>query len=346
MIVHKSGPEVEILAPAKLNLFLEILARREDGYHEIETLMVPVTIFDTIRFSVTSGNQIRLTCRWSYGQRARSESRSKLVKSLVAEPGDDRGAPLGDLPTGANNIILRAVELLRRRANVDAGATMHLMKRIPSAAGLGGASSDVAAVLVAANTAWQLNWPLARLRELGAEVGSDVPFFFDGGAAVCRGRGERIEPAKGIPQLHVVVVRPPVGLSTPQVYRACQVPSQPRSLTDLLEAAQRGQKVRLAGALFNRLQQPARELSPWMDRLANDFTRLDCLAHQMSGSGSSYFGLYRNARHAGRVASRLRAVGYATVFSASSFSARPPSSMTDVQHREGSPWRLPRFVSS
>jgi len=323
MIVHSSGSEVEVLAPAKLNLFLEVLARRDDGYHEIETLMIPVTIFDTLRFSATSGNQLRLTCWWSHGQRARCDSRSRIFKTVVTKPGDESNAPLGDIPTGADNIVFRAVELLRQRAKVDAGATMHLKKRIPSAAGLGGASSDAAAALVAANSAWQLGWPLARLQELGTELGSDIPFFFTGGAAVCRGRGERIEPANNLPQLHVVVVRPPVGLSTPQVYRACQVPAQPRRVTGLLEAAAFGQKARLASAVFNRLQQPACELSPWIDRLVNDFNRFDCLGHQMSGSGSSYFGICRSARHAGRVASRLRAVGYASVFSATSFLARP-----------------------
>ena len=323
MILHSSVSTVEVLAPAKLNLFLEVLARREDGYHEIETLMVPVTIFDTFRFAVTSGKQIRLTCRWAYGQRARAQSCSNHPSSLVTDPADDSQALLGDLPTGASNIVLRAVELLRRRANVDAGATMHLIKRIPSAAGLGGASSDAAAALVAANIAWKLNWPVADLEELSAELGSDIPFFFAGGAAICRGRGERLEPIPRMPRIHVVVVKPPVGLSTPLVYQACRVPSQPRGVSDLLDAARIGQNSRVADAIFNRLQQPARKLSPWIDRLANDFNRFDCLGHQMSGSGSSYFGICRSTRHARRVASRLSAVGYASVFSASSFSALP-----------------------
>jgi 4-diphosphocytidyl-2-C-methyl-D-erythritol kinase len=323
MILNKSDSVVEVLAPAKLNLFLEVLARREDGYHEIETLMVPVTIFDTFRFSVTSGNQLRLTCRWSHGQQSRSDSRLKHSKPLATKPDDDNHTSLGDLPNGVNNIVLRAVELLRQRAQVDTGAKMHLIKRIPSAAGLGGASSDAAAALVAANVAWKLDWPLARLEKLSAELGSDIPFFFRGGAAVCRGRGERIEPIKRFPRLHAVVVKPPVGLSTPRVYEACRVPSQPRDSGELLDAARSGHKARLAGAAFNRLQEPARKLSPWIDKLASDFNRFDCLGHQMSGSGSSYFGICRSARHARRVASRLSAVGYASVFSASSFSALP-----------------------
>lgn len=323
MLVHRSNSEVQVLAPAKLNLFLEVLARRKDGFHEIETLMVPVTIFDTLRFSVTSANKIRLTCRWSHGQQARVRSGSHVYNAPLTKPGDDVTQPLGNLPDGADNIVSRAVELLRQRANVDAGATMHLIKRIPSAAGLGGASSDAAAALVAANEAWQVDWPVERLEELGAELGSDVPFFFHGGAAVCRGRGERIEPAGRVPPLHVVIVRPPAGLLTPQVYRACQVPTQPRHVTDLLEAARSGHKARLGSSLFNRLQQPARELCPWIDRLANDFNRFSCLGHQMSGSGSSYFGICRSARHAGRVASRLHAFGHASAFSASSLTLRP-----------------------
>lgn len=320
MINHGSGCAV-IHSPAKLNLFLEVLARRDDGYHEIETLMVPVAIFDTLRFSTISGNQVRLTCQWSYGRKVRAET-STRASIRAAHVQDGSQSPLGDLPTGADNIVLQAVDLLRQRANVNIGATMQLRKRIPSAAGLGGASSNAAAALAAANAAWRLGWSHAQLAELSAELGSDIPFFFSGGAAICRGRGERIEPTD-MPRLHAVVVKPPDGLSTPKVYRACQVPAQPRSAAALLDAGRRGESIELARETFNRLQEPARRLSPWIDRLANEFERLHCLGHQMSGSGSSYFGLCRNARHARRVASRLRAVGFATVYSTSSYSARP-----------------------
>ena len=117
---------------------------------------------------------------------------------------------------------VRCLELLRRACGIEAGISFHLVKRIPSAAGLGGGSSDAAAALVAANTIWNLDWSREALAKVAAELGSDVPFFLGSQAAVCRGRGEQIEELSGLGALHFVVVRPPEGLST-QV-RVCQLP--------------------------------------------------------------------------------------------------------------------------
>src|SRR5271156_1731329 len=196
MHVHRSTSGIEVLAPAKLNLFLEVLAKRSDGFHEIETLMVPVAWYDSLHFVSDPGGELSLDCE----QIARS-----------AEP----------VPTGDDNLVLRAVKLLRDRSSVRQGARLRLVKRIPAASGLAGGSSDAAAALVAANLGWQLNWPREKLAPLAAELGSDVPFFLGQGPAICRGRGEIIEPVAGLGPLWFVVVRPPVGLSTPAVYKAC-----------------------------------------------------------------------------------------------------------------------------
>src|SRR5205823_2480704 len=123
-------------------------------------------------------------------------------------------AALGELPQEADNLVTRAMQMLRSQAHVAAGARVQLLKRIPSAAGLGGGSSDAAAALVAANAGWELNWPQAELAALAARLGSDVPFFLGHGPALCRGRGEQIEPVGGLGCLHFVLVRPPAGLST------------------------------------------------------------------------------------------------------------------------------------
>jgi 4-diphosphocytidyl-2-C-methyl-D-erythritol kinase len=190
-----------------------------------------------------------------------------------------------------------------------------LTKRIPSASGLGGASSDAAAALVAANLGWRLAWPRERLAEVAAEIGSDVPFFLTRGAAICRGRGERIEPIEP-GRLYVVVVRPPVGLSTPRVYLACQPTASPVGCERVAAALRRGQVAAVARMLNNRLEESAATLTTWIGRLRQEFSRLDVLGHQMSGSGSSYFGICRHARHARRVAARLRSRGVGMVFAA------------------------------
>jgi 4-diphosphocytidyl-2-C-methyl-D-erythritol kinase len=182
---------------------------------------------------------------------------------------------------------------------------------------LGGASSDAAATLVAANIAWRLGWSIQRLMELAGELGSDIPFFLSRGAAVCRGRGEQIESTRP-PRIHVVVVRPPVGLSTPQVYKACRPADSPASVEIVMQSLLQGDTKRAGRQLHNRLQPAAETLTPWIGRLREEFGKQDVVGHQMSGSGSSYFGLCRSARHARRIAARLRARDVGTVLAATS----------------------------
>jgi 4-diphosphocytidyl-2-C-methyl-D-erythritol kinase len=317
MHVRRTGSRVEVLTPAKLNLFLEVLARRPDGYHEIETLMAAVGIYDTLTFAALEEDVIQLECRWAAGIAARSSARQTAREQAARRlrPTSQADDEFGDLPSGPDNLAWKAVTLLRKQSGTKRGARISLVKRIPAAAGLGGASSDAAAALVAANLGWNLNWPIARLGTIAAELGSDVRFFLNGGAALCRGRGEQIEPLRSAP-LHIVVVRPPVGLSTPQVYRRCRPAPAPASALKLREALECGNAAGVAWGLVNRLQRPAAELTPWIERLEKEFSRQDCLGHQMSGSGSSYFGICRQARHARRVASRMRARQAGTVYAA------------------------------
>jgi 4-diphosphocytidyl-2-C-methyl-D-erythritol kinase len=301
MYVRKLGKSVLIDTPAKLNLSLEVLSRRSDGFHEIETLIVAVSICDTLVFTPADSPEISLACRWAGG--------------LAAQAAGGRGDSLGDVPQGEDNIVWRALDRLRTRADVRRGGDVQLTKRILSASGLGGASSDAAAALVAANLGWQLGWPRERLAEVAAEIGSDVPFFLTRGAAICRGRGELIEPIEPA-RLCVVVVRPPVGLNTPEVYRRCQPAASPIGSDALTAALRRGQVAAAGRMLNNRLEEPATQMTPWIGRLRQELSRLDVLGHQMSGSGSSYFGICRHARHARRVAARLRSRGVGMVFAA------------------------------
>ena len=291
---------IVIQAPAKLNLFFEVLDKRTDGFHEIETLMVPIGLFDSIFFKEDPSGQIRLCCH-------------EVVNSLSREPPSIANAKEA-VPEGQDNLVYRAVELLRRRANVRSGAELRLVKRIPIAAGLGGGSSDAAAALLAANKGWDLNWSKAELAVLAAELGSDVPFFLEGGAAVCRGRGELIEPITGLGALHFVVVRPPDGLSTADVYRACGPAEQPRTLAPMVDALRGGRLSEAGGLFYNRLQPTAEKLSPWIQKLETEFENQYCLGNLMSGSGTCYFGLCHHMRHARCVAGRLRSIGIGVAY--------------------------------
>jgi len=291
MHLHRSCGGVVVHAPAKINLFFEVLGKRPDGYHEIETLVCPIQLYDTLCFDEEDGHQVSLTCQRPLG------------------PWGAAGRWCEDLPEGPENLAVRAVELLRRSANVCRGARLRLVKRIPTAAGLGGGSSDAAAALGAANVVWRLGWPRSELGRLGAELGSDVPLFFAGGPALCRGRGEQVEPMGRLPAMHFVLVRPPAGLATAAVYRACRPARQARSVQPLLEALKRGDLAAAGQLMFNRLESAAETLSPWIERLRTAMKSVDCLGYQMSGSGTCYFGLCRHARHARRVARRLQAMG-------------------------------------
>lgn len=284
-------------APAKLNLYLEILGRRDDGFHELETLMVPIRLSDSLSFASTLP----------------IDDRPGEIVLVVRECFPARSSkPKHTIPAGGKNLVVRALELLRERSDCQLGADVELVKRIPAAAGLGGGSSDAAAALRLANRAWQLDWPVERLAELAAELGGDVPFFLHGVAAICSGRGERVERVHGIRPYYYVIVKPPADLSTAEVYRAYDSldqmtnPHRPRGLIRATAASGSEGLLDAGRWMFNRLQFAAATVSPWVDRLRKVFAQLDCVGHQLSGSGSAYFGICRHAQHARRLATVLR----------------------------------------
>ncbi|NDC63449.1 MAG: hypothetical protein EBZ59_05565, partial [Planctomycetia bacterium] len=155
--------------PAKLNLSLGVLERRGDGFHAIESLMVPVTLRDTLRVTLRDAPGISLRVRYG-GRLARPDSGARR-----------------DVPVDDTNLVVRAARRLAQAAGVSQGLDVDLVKRIPSGAGLGGGSSDAAAVLLAASWAWGLDWSHERLAEIGSAIGSDVPWFFAGGPAIASG---------------------------------------------------------------------------------------------------------------------------------------------------------------
>jgi 4-diphosphocytidyl-2-C-methyl-D-erythritol kinase len=296
MRLFLSEAGVSILAPAKLNLFFEVLQRRTDGYHEIESLMCPVDLCDTVV--------------------VRDDPTGQLAFALSHDGGPlspDRSW-IHEVPSGPENLVVRAIRLLRQRSGVDRGAAVQLTKRIPSAAGLGGGSSDAAAALVAANVCWKLGYSPTELASIAAEIGSDVPFFVMSSPAVCRGRGEKIETLPSCGAFHFVLVRPAEGLSTASVYRECRPAERPESLAEMLAAFAHGDAAALGRRLFNRLQEPAARLCPGVERLRYEFDRLDCLGHAMTGSGTCYFGVCRHRLHARRIARRLQARRLGSVY--------------------------------
>ncbi len=270
-------------APAKLNLFFEVLGKRTDGFHEIVSLACPVSLYDTLFFE-------SLEC---------SKWKLHLKGSAAGIPADE------------HNIVLQALEELRAVTGERRGAAITLFKRIPSQAGLGGGSSDAATALLLANRSWNLGLSRVDLAEIGGRIGSDVPLFLVGGASLGRGRGERVEPVPGLTGLHFVLLKPPFGLPTAEVYRDCMAFHEGciRSPHSFLEAVRGRDLGMIAQYLFNRLEAPASALRPELDALRERLLRHGCLAARMSGSGTALFGLCRSARSAVRIASALREEG-------------------------------------
>jgi 4-diphosphocytidyl-2-C-methyl-D-erythritol kinase len=285
IIQRRADGGVECLAPAKLNLFLEVLGKRPDGYHELETLMVAVDLHDTLAFADDPSGRITLRC-------------------------DDPS-----LPTGSENLVARAAERLRAAAGVSSGATIDLHKAIPAEAGLAGGSSDAAATLLALDRLWNLQTPPDRLDALAGDLGSDVAFFLHGPAAVCRGRGERVEPVKLPRALHFVVICPPVGSRTAEVYRQLELSERHMPIGPILEALTGGDAAVLGRCLFNRLQDVAERLHPGLCRVRDALEGLgpSIDGRLMSGSGSAYFGLARNLEAARAAAQRLEPLGLGRV---------------------------------
>lgn len=284
IVVAERG--LQVFAPAKLNLFLEIQGRRPDGYHDLESLMLTVDLFDRLEIAEDPTGAISLHC-------------------------DDPS-----LPTDAANLVVQAAERLKVLTGTSRGASITLSKSIPAQAGLGGGSSDAAATLTALNQLWETGVSEDRLDALAGTIGSDVTFFRHAPAAVCRGRGERVEPWSLKVPLTFVLVCPPLGSGTADVYRNLNPPERPRPIGPFLEALTTGETRAIGQALFNRLQPVAEALRPPLRTVRDALLKLvpSCLdGTLMSGSGSAFFGLAPSPDAAIAAARRLEPLGLGQV---------------------------------
>ncbi|MEY2482090.1 MAG: 4-diphosphocytidyl-2-C-methyl-D-erythritol kinase [Verrucomicrobiota bacterium] len=262
---------MQLLAPAKINLSFEIKGRRADGFHEIETLMAPISLFDhlTIEEDTSSRNGVDFSC-------------------------DDPS-----LPTGEDNLVIRAANLFRAATKVDAGFKIALKKEIPHGAGLGGGSSDAASTLLGLNEMFKTGLKEKELMDLAAQLGSDVPFFLVRSAAICRGRGEIVVPTSLAPKLRLLLLKPDFGVPTSWAYRAWK---NARELPAVEYGAQEFSGVRLV----NDLERPVFEkfvLLGYLKSWLRDQPEVG--AALMSGSGSTVFALLRENADAEKLSARV-----------------------------------------
>jgi len=268
--------QITIDAPAKLNLGLEVIGRREDGFHEIATIFLAVDLFD--RVTLSPADNLELSC---------------TDESLVGE----------------ENLALRALRLLRREKNNRGGALIDLCKGIPAAAGLGGASSDAAAALLAGRKLWGEDLSDYQLHELGARLGSDVPFFLRGGCAVGRGRGELLEALPSPGDLWFVVVVPDVRI--PAKTASLYARLRPDDFSDGSRVAAQAARLRsglgLDGSLLgNAFARPLYAMVPELADLPSIMRDAGAESVAVSGAGPAHYAVEATEAQAERVATRLR----------------------------------------
>ncbi|CAN5444818.1 4-(cytidine 5'-diphospho)-2-C-methyl-D-erythritol kinase [soil metagenome] len=264
----RAGREITVEAPAKVNLWLRVLGRREsDGYHELDTRMVPLELADSLRIrELPAGRGLQFSC-------------------------DDAGVPGGE-----GNLAVRAFRELERASGRVLDAEIVLQKRIPSGAGLGGGSSDAAAVLAAVNRLLALGIGAERLAAMAAGLGADVPFFLHGQPCDCRGVGEIIEPVGAVDPLSLLLVKPAFGVSTPWVYSRWK---ESRELPGIDYAEQ----ATPWGRIRNDLERPVFEKYPVLGILKGWLrAREGVRAALLSGSGSTVFAILDERANPGHLA--------------------------------------------
>ncbi|CAM4492408.1 4-(cytidine 5'-diphospho)-2-C-methyl-D-erythritol kinase [Paenibacillus typhae] len=265
-------------APAKINLMLDVLRKRADGFHEVEMIMTMVDLADRLELSELKRDSIIISSQAGY------------------------------IPLDEKNLAFQAARLIKDRYNVKSGVHIHLDKRIPVAAGLAGGSSDAAATLRGLNRLWRLNIPAEELQELGAELGSDVPFCVTGGTALATGRGEKLTPIPNPPQCWVILAKPPINVSTAEVYgsvRANQIAVHP-SASRMQEAIEAGDFGAVCARLGNVLEDVTLKLHPEVQQLKEAMVKLGADGVLMSGSGPTVFGLVSKQSKVARIYNGLR----------------------------------------
>jgi 4-diphosphocytidyl-2-C-methyl-D-erythritol kinase len=299
------------LAPAKVNLVLRVGPRREDGYHDLATLMVPLDLADRLTVKIARGRPGAVSCR--------VPGRHEL--------------------DGASNLAARAAEAFRRRFAVDDAVDIEVDKRVPVTAGLGGGSSDAAAVLRALSRAYRVRDGGA-LAELALEVGSDVPFFLGGGAAWATGRGERLAPAP-VPTLHLVLLyprEPGLAIRAADAYRWLDAARQ--SSPARVTAPRPSRREFEPADAWNDLQGPCFDHHPPLRAILGHLVGQGAKAAIMSGSGPTVFGIFDGRAAARRAASEAQEQGVG------SREIEVYVVRTLQRHPGVSPWKSPRSASS
>ncbi|WOV87619.1 4-(cytidine 5'-diphospho)-2-C-methyl-D-erythritol kinase [Sporosarcina oncorhynchi] len=264
-------------APAKINLTLDVLHKREDGFHEVEMIMTTVDLADRVWLRPTTDGKIII----------------KVSERFV--------------PNDRKNLAYQAADMLRRMYSIRDGVEITLDKRIPVAAGLAGGSSDAAATLRGLNRLWELGLSAEKLAAIGAKIGSDVSFCVHGGTALATGRGEKIEHLPAPPNCWVILAKPAISVSTADIYRNLDVANvQHPNTAGMLEALETGDYEKMCASLGNVLEPITMNIHPQVIDLKEKMERFGADAVLMSGSGPTVFGFVRQEARVSRIYNGLK----------------------------------------
>jgi len=275
---------LEKKSPCKVNLLLNILGKRTDGFHELETVMQPVNVCDELAFE-RFGSSLHISC---------------------SNP---------ELPTDSKNLVHRAATAFLTAANISEGVRIHLQKNLPLAGGIGGGSANAAVTFTALNELFGFPLPLVKLHELAAALGSDVPFFLHDKPALATGRGEKVESVENFPALAgkaFFLVHPGFGISTPWSYQNLArfhqaLNGTPGRAQELISRLQSDDWPAIADGFYNSLEAPAFEKFPILSLYKNFLRENGALVSVMSGSGSTTFAIAENLAAAGNLAEKFKA---------------------------------------
>lgn len=255
--------EATYTSPCKFNLFLDVIDRRADGFHEVVTIIEPLSLNDRLHLQETSGK----------------------MEVYTDHPG---------IPDGPDNIVYQAAQLIREEAGIKRGVVIRIEKRVPAAAGLGGGSANAARTLLRLNELWELNLSPQTMVRLSAKLGSDVPFFLNPTTSLCRGRGEESTPLPPTPNFWSVLINPGFPISTRWAYEQLEV-SSPRpphqNLEIIIDALKRSDLSTLGNSLYNIFQEVLELRIPRLHEILDFFRNNNTLGTILSGSGSTVIGL-------------------------------------------------------
>ncbi len=270
--------QIELKALAKINLGLDVLGRRENGYHDVRMVMQSVYLYDEVKIEKTSSSEI------------------EVVSNLTF------------LPTGDGNIAYKAARLLKDEFHIEEGVRISLNKHIPVAAGLAGGSANAAAVLFGMNRMFRLGLSQKELMERGVRLGADVPYCIMRGTVLAEGIGEELSILPAMPKCSVLIAKPPISVSTKVVYEALdfrEIEDHP-DIDGIIEGLKEGSLKKVASCMGNVLEDVTIPMHPVIEDIKQEMLEAGALNAMMSGSGPTVFGLFENRSAAREAQRRIR----------------------------------------